>query len=54
MLKIDAHTHILPPKMPNWTFKFGYGDFVWLKEKKGTGQADMMKGHEFFRTIEEN
>ncbi len=54
MLKIDAHTHILPSKMPNWTFKFGYGDFIWLKEKPGTGEADMMKGNDFFRTIEEN
>lgn len=54
MLKIDAHTHILPPQMPNWTYKFGYGDFIWLKEKQGSGQADMMKGNAFFRTIEEN
>jgi len=55
MLKIDAHTHILPNKMPNWTNKFGYGDFIWLKESdKGEGRADMMKGNDFFRTIEEN
>jgi aminocarboxymuconate-semialdehyde decarboxylase len=53
MLKIDAHTHILPSEMPNWTEKFGYGDFVWLKQAK-PGFADMMKGHDFFRTIEEN
>ena len=53
MLKIDMHTHILPPEMPNWTEKFGYGDFIWLKQQK-PGLADMMKGNEYFRTIEEN
>lgn len=53
MLKIDMHTHILPPEMPNWTEKFGYGDFIWLKQAK-PGFADMMKGNQYFRTIEEN
>lgn len=47
------HTHILPPEMPNWTEKFGYGDFIWLKPQK-PGLADMMKGNDYFRTIEEN
>ncbi|MCG8574205.1 MAG: amidohydrolase [Flavobacteriales bacterium] len=54
MLKIDMHTHILPPEMPNWTEKFGYGDFIWLKQSEKPGYADMMKGNEYFRTIEEN
>jgi len=54
MFKIDSHTHILPPTMPNWTNKFGYGDFIWLQESEQSGFADMMKGNEFFRTIEEN
>jgi hypothetical protein len=27
-LKIDMHSHILPGVMPNWTNKFGYGDFA--------------------------
>lgn len=53
MLKIDMHTHILPPEMPNWTEKFGYGNFIWLKQQK-PGLADMMKGNAFFRTIKEN
>jgi aminocarboxymuconate-semialdehyde decarboxylase len=54
MLKIDMHTHILPPEMPNWTEKFGYGDFIWLKQTDRPGFADMMKGNKYFRTIEEN
>lgn len=53
MLKIDMHTHILPPEMPNWTEKFGYGNFIWLQQQK-PGLADMMRGNSFFRTIEEN
>ncbi len=54
MLKIDMHSHILPPEMPNWTKKFGYGDFIWLKQNGKPGFADMMKGNDYFRTIEEN
>ena len=53
MLKIDMHTHILPAEMPNWTEKFGYGNFIWLKQQK-PGLADMMRGNHFFRTIAEN
>lgn len=54
MLKIDMHTHILPHEMPNWTNKFGYGDFIWLQQTDKPGYADMMKGNKFFRRIEEN
>jgi hypothetical protein len=34
MLKIDTHTHILPKKLPNWSEKFGYGDFIYLQHHK--------------------
>jgi aminocarboxymuconate-semialdehyde decarboxylase len=53
MLKIDAHTHILPKKMPNWSEKFGYGDFIYLQHHK-KGFAKMMRGNQFFREIKEN
>lgn len=53
MLKIDSHTHIIPEKMPNWTEKFGYGDFIHLEHHR-KGFANMMKGTTFFREIEEN
>lgn len=53
MLKIDMHTHILPEKMPNWTEKFGYGDFIHLQHHR-QGFAKMMKGNQFFREIESN
>jgi aminocarboxymuconate-semialdehyde decarboxylase len=53
MLKIDMHTHIIPKKLPNWTKKFGYGDFIFLEEKDEQS-ADMMQGGKYFRTIKEN
>lgn len=53
MLKIDSHTHILPKKMPNWSEKFGYGDFIYLQHHK-KGYAKMMRGNQFFREIKEN
>lgn len=53
MLKIDSHTHILPKRMPNWTDKFGYGDFIYLQHHK-KGFAKMMRGNQFFREIREN
>ena len=53
MLKIDAHTHILPKKMPNWSEKFGYGDFIYLQHHK-QGYAKMMRGNQFFREIKDN
>jgi aminocarboxymuconate-semialdehyde decarboxylase len=53
MLKIDSHTHILPKKMPNWSEKFGYGDFIYLQHHK-KGYAKMMRGNQFFREIKDN
>ncbi|MGM0477885.1 MAG: amidohydrolase family protein [Bacteroidota bacterium] len=53
MLKIDMHTHIIPKKLPDWTKKFGYGDFIFLEEKDEVS-ADMMQGGQYFRTIKEN
>jgi aminocarboxymuconate-semialdehyde decarboxylase len=53
MLRIDSHTHILPKRMPNWSEKFGYGDFIFLQHHR-RGFAKMMKGNQFFREIKEN
>lgn len=47
------HTHILPDQMPNWTEKFGYGDFIYLQQHR-PGFAKMMKGNQFFREIQAN
>jgi aminocarboxymuconate-semialdehyde decarboxylase len=53
MLKIDMHSHIIPKVLPDWTKKFGYGDFIFLKENEDKS-ADMMQGGRFFRRILEN
>ena len=51
-MKIDIHTHIMPEKMPNWTEKFGYGEFIHLGHREC--DACMMKGDKVFRVVEEN
>lgn len=53
MLKIDMHTHIIPKHIPDFSAKFGYGDFIRLEHHR-PGFARMMKGNVFFREIEEN
>jgi aminocarboxymuconate-semialdehyde decarboxylase len=53
MLKIDIHTHILPPDWPNLQERYGYGGWVQL-ERHGTGCAHMTLDGSFFRSIEEN
>jgi aminocarboxymuconate-semialdehyde decarboxylase len=53
MLKIDSHTHIIPKRLPNWSDKFGYGDFIYLQHHR-KGHAKMMRGNQFFREIKEN
>lgn len=42
----------MPDKMPNWTEKFGYGEFIHLEHRNC--QACMMKGDKLFRVVEEN
>lgn len=51
-MKIDIHTHIMPDHMPNWTKKFGYGEFIHLEQRNC--KACMMKGNKLFREVEEN
>jgi aminocarboxymuconate-semialdehyde decarboxylase len=51
-MKIDIHTHIMPEKMPNWTRKFGYGEFIHLEERNC--KACMMKGDKVFRVVDKN
>ncbi|MFN9108604.1 MAG: amidohydrolase family protein, partial [Bacteroidota bacterium] len=51
-MKIDIHTHIMPDRMPNWTKKFGYGEFIYLEHRNC--KACMMKGDKLFREVEDN
>ena len=51
-MRIDIHTHIMPENMPNWTQKFGYGEFIHLEHRNC--EACMIKGDKLFRVVEEN
>jgi len=52
-MKVDLHTHILPPTWPDLRQRYGYGGFVQL-EHQGPGCARMMIDGSLFREIEAN
>jgi aminocarboxymuconate-semialdehyde decarboxylase len=55
MLKIDIHTHILPPEIPKFKDMFGYGGFISLRDCPGCSAKDMVDDSgKFFRRVEEN
>lgn len=51
-MRIDIHTHIMPSTLPNWTQKFGYGEFIHLEHREC--DACMMKGDKVFRVVGKN
>jgi len=52
-LKIDVHTHVLPPTWPDLRERYGYGGFVQL-ELEGPDRARMMRDGQCFRVIGSN
>ncbi len=58
MLKIDIHTHILPPELPDFKKIFGYGGFMQLEQMKdhsGCRYCNMVEDNgKFFRRVDEN
>jgi len=54
MLKIDIHTHILPPEIPKWKEKYGYGGFISLDHHKPCCARMMRDDGKFFREVESN
>jgi len=55
MMKIDIHTHILPPAIPKFKDLFGYGGFIQLNQNCGCTHADMVDDSgKFFRRVEAN
>lgn len=55
MLKIDIHTHILPPEIPKFKEMFGYGGFIRLNDCPGCAAKDMVDDSgKFFRRVEAN
>ncbi|MCW3077464.1 MAG: amidohydrolase [Bacteroidetes bacterium] len=53
MFTIDTHTHIIPEHIPDFSKKFGYGDFIQLDHHE-KGKAWMMQGNKRFREIVAN
>jgi aminocarboxymuconate-semialdehyde decarboxylase len=54
MATVDVHTHLLPPELPRWREKFGYGGFIQL-EPCGLGRARMVRDDGTpFREVERN
>ena len=52
-LKIDIHTHILPPHWPDLSSKYGYGGWVSLvHDATPSSQANMFKDGKLFRRVE--
>ena len=55
MLAIDIHTHILPPEIPKFRERFGYGGFIELRHQTGCHHVDMYDDSgKFFRRVEPN
>ncbi len=55
MFKVDIHTHILPPEIPKFKDRFGYGGFIQLHEQADCCGADMVDDSgKFFRRIHKN
>jgi len=52
---VDIHTHILPPEIPKFKDRFGYGGFIGLEHDHQNCCANMVRddGH-FFRKIDSN
>ncbi len=53
MFTIDTHTHIIPKHIPDFSKKFGYGEFIQLNHHEA-GKAWMMQGNKRFRQIDAN
>lgn len=53
MFTIDTHTHIIPKNLPDFSKKFGYGEFITL-DHHTKGRAWMMQGSKRFREITDN
>lgn len=55
ILKIDIHTHILPPDIPAFKEKFGYGGFLKMHKCSDSCDVDLYDDSgQFFRKIKPN
>ncbi|RME15911.1 MAG: amidohydrolase [Bdellovibrio sp.] len=54
-MKIDIHTHILPPQIPRFKDRFGYGGFIELHHSPSCCSAQMVRDDgQFFRQVQSN
>ncbi|RKH64603.1 amidohydrolase family protein [Corallococcus aberystwythensis] len=53
-MKVDIHTHLLPPEMPRFAERFGYGGFITLDHHAPCRARMMRDDGKFFREIESN
>ena len=53
MLKVDVHTHVLPPEWPDLKERYGYGGFIQLEHHR-EGCARMVRDGELFREVNAN
>lgn len=53
-MKIDIHTHILPPEIPKFKDKFGYGGFIQLEKQSPCSAKMLWDDGRFFRDVQSN
>ncbi|MBZ4335521.1 amidohydrolase family protein [Corallococcus sp. AS-1-12] len=53
-MKVDIHTHLLPPELPRFAERFGYGGFITLDHHAPCRARMLRDDGKFFREIESN
>lgn len=53
-MKVDIHTHLLPPEIPRFAERYGYGGFITLQHHAPCRAKMVRDDGKFFREIESN
>jgi aminocarboxymuconate-semialdehyde decarboxylase len=53
-MKIDIHTHLLPPELPRFAERYGYGGFMTLEHHAPCRARMVRDDGKFFREVESN
>src|SRR5207302_2331118 len=54
MRRVDVHTHVLPPELPRWSDRFGYGGFLRLERLDACSARMVRDDGTFFREVASN